>query len=93
MKRVKQQWRTYRELCLPKDMPAEELESRRLAYFAGAAVLFNFIVGGALSEGPGETQGDIQLMGDLQAELDEFGQELDKKTLGFTMADVMRRPQ
>lgn len=80
MKFIEQGWQAYRRLVLPAVPPVQD-EMLRQAFFAGAAILHTTILR-ALSPGPDETDADLQVMTDLQAEVDAFGLELDAKVLG-----------
>lgn len=74
-------WEAYRKVVVPADAGEAQLNETRQAFFAGAAVLLQGIMG-ALSPGPDESEGDMRLMSDIQDELTDFGQQLDKGVLG-----------
>lgn len=78
---IERSWQQYRTRCVPADAGPTQLEESRQAFFAGAAILFTALQMG-MSDGPEVQPADERLMADLQAELDEFGQALDRKAFG-----------
>ena len=71
-------WNSYRAKVVPGDASDVQLTETRQAFFAGAAVLFEGIMAG-LDNTAEPTDGDMQRMADIQAEIDEFGLALDIK--------------
>lgn len=80
-KYIEQGWTQYRRLMIPTGTGKAEYDRLRQAYFCGAAVLFDSIIRG-LDAGTEPTENDYVRMNDLQAELHQFGQELDASVLG-----------
>jgi hypothetical protein len=82
MFRVLKTWQVYEKLCVPPDATVDERAKLKDAFFAGSATIFQGMLT-AVSEGSDEpTADDERFMGELQAELDAFGQQLDTKHLG-----------
>lgn len=81
---IEQGWDAYRRIMLPDDMDEGSLHHLRRAYYSGAAVLFHTIMH-VLDPGDEPTVEDLARMSGLQAELDEFGQQLDAEILGSMM--------
>jgi hypothetical protein len=65
-------WESYRRLALKPDAPAEAVEDIRLAFWAGAAVLFYSIL---------DIQADFQCIADIAKEIDRFSQTFDAEVL------------
>lgn len=80
-KAIEAGWNSYRELVLPKDAPDIQISECRQAFYAGAAILFEGLMK-ALDPGDEPTDADMQRMADIQAELDAFGHEIDRRYLG-----------
>ena len=80
MKPIEMAWEGYREL-LPADAPEVQLRETRQAFYGGAAILFEAIMG-ALDPGEGPTERDMRMMSDIQKELRDFGQKLDRRYFG-----------
>jgi len=78
MKYIKQGWDSYYKLVIPPDAPDIQVSETKQAFYAGAAILFQALMR-TLDPGEKETDADMQRMSDLQAEIYEFGQLLDKK--------------
>lgn len=78
MKYIERGWDSYRRLVVPRDASETQIKETRQAFYAGASILFQSLM---LTLDPGETEtdADMQRMADLQAEIDEFGQQLDIK--------------
>lgn len=74
-------WQSYRNLVIPRDAPEIQVNECRQAFYAGAAILFHALMT-ALDPGDDPTTADLQRMADIQNELDEFGQQIDKRYLG-----------
>lgn len=80
MKYIETGWQSYRAL-LPKDASEIQLKETRQAFFGGAALLLEAIMK-SLEPGVEATANDLQVMEDVQAELDAFGREMDKRYAG-----------
>lgn len=78
---IKHGWERYEKLAVPAGASDLQRKETRQAFYAGAAVLFQTLMT-ALDPGAEETPEDMTRMLDLQAEVDEFGQELDAAVLG-----------
>jgi hypothetical protein len=81
MKYIKQGWDSYHKLVVPLDASSVQVSETKQAFYSGAAILFQALM---LTLDPGDgtiepTEEDMQRVSDLQAEIDEFGQMLDKK--------------
>lgn len=83
MKYIANGWKSYQKLVLPADAPEIQVRECRQAFYGGAAVLFETLMM-SLDSGDEPTDADMQRMVDLQAELDEYGQQLDKAAFGST---------
>lgn len=81
MKHIEGGWQSYLKTCIPEDAPEVQRRECRQAFFAGAAVLFQSIMV-TLDPGTEPTDKDMERMSHIQAELDAFGQELDKRAFG-----------
>ena len=77
MKYIAKGWESYRSMVIPADAPPVQLQESERAFYAGAAILWESVMQG-LDPGSDETEGDMQRMADIQAELDAFGQQLDR---------------
>ncbi len=78
MKYIAAGWESYLEEVVPKDASKMQLSETRQAFYAGSAILFQVLMIG-LSPGDDVEELDITRLEDLQAELIEFGQQLDLK--------------
>lgn len=67
----------FRRQVIPKDAPPIQVVEMQKAFMAGASVLFTLLIKG-VSEGDEVNQADMNLMAAVQAEVDTFGQELDR---------------
>lgn len=82
MKYIERGWLSYRELAVPADAGEVQVKETKQAFYAGASILFTTLMQpGVLDPGTEETDADMKKMADLQAEIDAFGQALDKKVL------------
>lgn len=81
MKYIERGWQRYRDLVIPADAPDVQIQECRQAYYAGAAVLMESIMA-TLDPGSEPTDADLERMNSIQAELDEFGQQIDRRYLG-----------
>ena len=80
---IERGWKSYRSMVVPKNASKRQGVETRQAFYGGAAVLMASIM---LCIDPGEdpTDTDLTRMANIQAELDAFGQELDKQLFGGT---------
>lgn len=76
-KYVEKGWQGYAKL-LPPDASDIQIRETRQAFYAGAAILFEAMMR-MLDTGEEPTEQDMQRMTDIQRELSEFGQNLDKR--------------
>lgn len=74
-------WERYRQMVVPRDASEVQVKETRQAFYAGASVLFTTLVN-ALEPGQEATDADLRKMNDIQAEIDAFGQELDRRAFG-----------
>ena len=79
-KYIEEGWNSYRQIILPADTPGAQLAEIRQGYYSGAAVLFQTLML-SLDTDEEPTEADMQRMASLQAEIDEFGLELDLRLL------------
>lgn len=77
-RRLEEAWNSYVAQCIPPDAPPVQIDETRKAFYGGALSLLAEMLGG-LSEGPDAEEADVSLVEDLQAELDEFGEEMRKR--------------
>ncbi len=73
-------WNSYKKMVIPADAPDVQIKETRQAFYAGAAILFEGLMG-ALDGGDEPTDADMHRMAAIQAELDVFGQEIDLRYL------------
>jgi hypothetical protein len=78
---IERAWDRYRKMVVPADAGPVQVAETRQAFMAGAAILFTAIMQG-VSEGDEVQESDERLMADIQAEVDAFGQEIDRAVLG-----------
>jgi len=83
MKPIESGWISYRNMVLPKGAPDIQIRECRQAFYAGAAILMEGIMR-SLDPGDEPSEADMERMAAIQAELDAFGQEIDKRYLGGT---------
>lgn len=79
---IEESWERYRAVVLPGCTNTEQLADMRRTFFAGAALIFKGILLN-LSDEEDATEGDLNLMSSVNAELNEFGQQLDADVLGI----------
>jgi hypothetical protein len=82
MKLIENAWQSYKAAVVPADAGADQIRDTRLAFFSGASILFASLTSTDLLEGIGTddidpTDADLAVMDDIQAEVDQFGAELD----------------
>lgn len=65
------EWNQYRERVMPADAGPVQVKETRRAFYGGAAILLAIVVGN-VSEGEAVADGDLEMMDDLKAELDQF---------------------
>lgn len=80
MRLISKAWEGYRRHVLPSDAPEVQVTECRQAFYAGASVLFQSLLG-TLDPGLEPTDADMVRMESIDKELREFGQELDRKVL------------
>lgn len=73
-------WQGYRAL-LPDSAGEVQIRETRQAFFAGATVLFEFLMRHGLDEGEEPTADDEQQMQAIESELREFWRALDRRYL------------
>lgn len=77
-KLIQRAFESYRRYVMPAEAGEVQVRETRQAFFAGAAVLQTTIMRKLSPTGPDEiTAEDMALMSAIQAELDEFGHQLD----------------
>lgn len=81
MKYIEQGWNSYRKLVIPANAPEIQIKECRQAFFGGSAILMQSIML-MLDPGVEPTDADMQRMSDIQKELDEYGQSLDRAVFG-----------
>lgn len=64
-------WDTYRTRLLPRDAPTVQLVECRRAFYVGARSLMDLVLH-RLSPGDEPTDADLQLLGEVLAELNQF---------------------
>ena len=70
-------WATYVQNCIPPDTAAEDIATRRVAFFAGASVLLYGILK-MLDTGEEPTDADLRRMDILYAEVEQFTETFDE---------------
>ncbi len=74
---IKASWNSYREQCIPSTAPHVQVVESRRAFYAGAGTLFSEILTN-LSPGQEATEGDLKILDDIKAELEEYQQVLSR---------------
>lgn len=74
-------WENYQRMVLPSIAGPGQVTACKMAFFTGASVTLQVIMIG-MSDGSEPTDTDVELLSILQAEMAEFGQELDAAVLG-----------
>lgn len=69
--RLKEQWNSYSRQVMPCNASAVQIQECRRAFYAGAQALMGVMTGG-ITDAPGETADEMQMMSDLHSELEEF---------------------
>lgn len=83
MKYIEKSWESYRKLVIPANAPDIQVKESRQAFFAGASIIFEGMIK-MMDGGDEPTPADMQRMANIQAEIDAFGQSLDRQILGKT---------
>ena len=71
MKLLAKEWTKYRKAVYPEGTPKVQLTETRRAFYAGAWAFFNLALNG-MGEEAEETQEDVDLLKNLDAEIGEF---------------------
>lgn len=74
-KKLQTGWESYRALCIPPNASATQVSESRKAFYGGAAILFGTLIG-SVDGGDEPTQGDMDMMDGIAAELREFRDEM-----------------
>lgn len=77
MKLLENEWVKMRNKVIPKDAPQVQLIEMRRAFFAGAWAFYSLLMN-SLEPGLDETPKDMALMAQLDAELREFRDRVEK---------------
>ncbi len=80
LKHIEMCWDSYRDLIVGPDASIDQVTDARQAFYAGASILFKTLLL-ALDPGDKETDADMLMMASLQAEVDDFGMELDLRLI------------
>lgn len=80
-KYIEEGWKSYRSTVVPSNASDIQLKETRQAFFAGVAILFEVLMMD-LDPGKEPTDEDMRRMDDLHAEIDEYGQSLDRRYFG-----------
>ena len=75
-KHVAAEWATYAEQIVPKGAPQVQVQETRRAFYAGAASVL-FRINRLLEDDAEPTPADLQMMDDIEAELAEFGRDIE----------------
>lgn len=78
---IQSAWTSYRKMVVPPDAPPIQIQECKQAFFAGAATLFNCLLNG-FDSSDDITKSDLQSMADIQSEIDDFGQQIDRRYFG-----------
>lgn len=81
MKFIEKGWQGYRKACVPANATEAQVTETKQAFFAGAAILFTTMMN-VMDEDKEPTDADLHAMADIQKEIDDFGQSLDRKVFG-----------
>ena len=72
MRPIEKLWRSYLLDVVPKNAAEIQIRETRRAFYAGAAALFNSIMGGLDGGTPSETRADMVMMDAIYRELKDF---------------------
>ena len=72
---------------MAEDASPPQVEETCQAFFAGAACLQRLMIE-TVSDGDDVTSKDMAFMAAIQAEIDEFGQDLDRRFFGTTTKEA-----
>jgi len=75
---IEKSWEQYKNMVIPKNAPEIQITECRQAFYAGASILFTSIIM-FLEAGKEPTDSDMEKMIDVQKEIDEFGEKLDRR--------------
>lgn len=81
MKHIEAGWQSYLKLVVPAGASAVQIRETRQAFFAGAAILMQKIML-IMDEDREPTAKDMEHMAAIQKELDDFGQQIDRRFFG-----------
>ena len=73
-------WESYRRLVVPSTVSQVQVDECKLAFYAGATVLFYSILK-SLDEGDEPTEGDLQKMDDIHEEIERFTTTFDQQVI------------
>jgi len=75
MKRIEQEWESYRRRIIPFGASTTQIVETRRAFYGGVASLMGLLLK-QLDPGEEPTEKDLKMMDELQAELEEFLEEV-----------------
>lgn len=75
MKRLAQDWTDYAVQVLPETCPKVQRQETRRAFYAGAHALFQQLMG-VLDDDHEPTEGDLRRVGELDAEIKAFYEDV-----------------
>lgn len=71
-------WKSYRRAVIPKGASRVQVSECRQAFFSGALILFQGIMG-SLDEGDEPTEDEMARLDRIDEELSRFGQQVDAR--------------
>ena len=73
-------WEGYRQMVVPPNASAIQVQETRQAFYGGATVIMTLIMG-SLGKDEEATEAELKVLEDLDAEIREFGAEFDTRHL------------
>lgn len=83
-------WEGYRKMVVPKTASPTQVEGTHQAFFAGAACIFSMLMS-RLSDEEDATPEDLEMLGSIDKEIEDFGRGLDAELLSPAIAEALRR--
>jgi hypothetical protein len=83
---VKAGWESYQRMVLSPTAPDIQISECRLAFYAGATVLFYAIMA-SLDEGEEPTEADLKRMDNINEEIENFAKTFDETVIKRKLAE------
>lgn len=88
MKLIESSWRNFLALVVPDDADQDQIDATRDAYYAGAGVMFMTITSPV--EVDGEPVDEVEKLQMLEAEIAEFGAEVEAGADAERLAEAIK---